>query len=194
MSQRLTSVLILLCILALLAACGGSTTPAAPGDSATLLAQTAEAMLTATAAPKVTPTATVPPITPPTQTPTQPAPPPAATAQPAPCTNDSKFVTDISVPDGTHFAPGTAFDKTWRIQNTGTCTWDKTYQYRLINDVALAGQNFKLPQTVAPNATIDITVKFVSPMTAGKYRSQWRIFAPDGSPFGQKPYVDIVVP
>ena len=49
-------------------------------------------------------------------------------------------------------------------------------------------------KTVAPNATVDITVKFVSPMTAGKYRSQWRIFAPDGSPFGQRPYVDIVVP
>ena len=192
MSQRITVALILLCVLALLASCGGGTTPAAPGDSATQLAQTAEAILTATAAPKVTPTATTPPIVPPTQTPN--VPPPAPTAQPAPCTNDSKFVEDITVPDGTHFAPGTPFDKTWRIQNTGTCTWDTTYQYRLINDVGMAGQNFNLPQTVAPNATIDLTVKFVSPMTAGKYRSQWRIFAPDGTPFGQRPYVEIVVP
>jgi hypothetical protein len=192
MSQRITLALILLCTLALLASCGGSTTPAAPGDSGTLLAQTAEAMLTATAAPKVTPTATVPPIVPPTQTPNVPA--PAPTAQPAPCTNDSKFVSDITVPDGTHYAPGTPFDKTWRIQNTGTCTWDTTYQFRLIGGEALAGQNFNLPQTVAPNATVDITVKLVSPMTAGKYRGQWRIHAPDGSPFGQKPYVDIVVP
>ncbi len=193
MSQRITSALILLCLLALLAACGGNTTPAAPGDSATQLAQTAEAILTATAAPKVTPTATTPPVAPVTQTPTMPAPPPAITAQP-PCTNDSKFLEDITVPDGTHFAPGSPFDKTWRIQNTGTCTWDTTYQYRLINDVGMAGQNFNLPKTVAPNDTIDITVKFVSPMTAGKYRSQWRIFAPDGSPFGQRPYVEIVVP
>lgn len=192
MSQRITIALILLGALALLAACGGSSTPAAPGDSATKLAQTAEAILTATAAPKVTPTATTPPIVPVTQTPTVPAPPPV-TAQP-PCTNDSKFVQDITVPDGTHFAPGTPFDKTWRIQNTGTCTWDTTYQYRLINDVGMAGQNFNLPKTVVPNDTIDITVKFVSPMTAGKYRSQWRIFAPDGSPFGQRPYVEIVVP
>jgi len=193
MSQRLTLAFILMCTLALLAACGGSTTPAAPGDSATKLAQTAEAILTATAAPKVTPTATTPPIVPVTDTPQPPPLPPVVTTA-APCTNDSKFLEDITVPDGTHFAPGTSFDKTWRIQNTGTCTWDTTYQFRLINDVALAGQNMNLPQTVAPNATIDITVKFVSPMTAGKYRSQWRIFAPDGSPFGQRPYVDIVVP
>lgn len=192
MSQRLTLALILICTLALLAACGGNTTPAAPGDSATKLAQTAEAILTATAAPKVTPTATTPPVVPVTQTPTPPPPPPVTAAPP--CTNDSKFVEDITVPDGTHFAPGTSFDKTWRIQNTGTCTWDTSYQFRLINDVALAGQNMNLPQTVAPNATLDITVKFVSPMTAGKYRSQWRIHAPDGTPFGQRPYVDIVVP
>lgn len=192
MSHRIVPAFILIGTLALLAACGNSTTPAAPGDSATQLAQTAEAILTATAAPKITPTSTMPPVAPITPTPTVPAPPPVTAAPP--CTNDSKFLEDITVPDGTHFAPGTSFDKTWRIQNTGTCTWDTTYQFRLINDVALTGQNMNLPQTVAPNATVDITVKFVSPMTAGKYRSQWRIFAPDGSPFGQRPYVDIVVP
>ncbi len=192
MSHRIVLAFILISLLALLAACGGNSTPAAPGDSATQLAQTAEAILTATAASKVTPTATTPPVVPVTQTPTVPAPPPVTAAPP--CTNDSKFLQDITVPDGTHFAPGTAFDKTWRIQNTGTCTWDTTYQFRLINDVGMAGQNFNLPKTVAPNDTIDITVKFVSPMTAGKYRSQWRIFAPDGSPFGQRPYVEIVVP
>ncbi len=192
MSHRIVLAFSLIGTLALLAACGNSTTPAAPGDSATQLAQTAEAILTATAAPKITPTSTMPPVAPITPTPTVPAPPPVTAAPP--CTNDSKFLEDITVPDGTHFAPGTAFDKTWRIQNTGTCTWDTTYQFRLINDVALAGQNMNLSQTVVPNATVDITVKFVSPMTAGKYRSQWRIFAPDGSPFGQRPYVDIVVP
>jgi hypothetical protein len=192
MSQRLTLVFILFSVLALVAACGGNTAPAAPGDSATTLAQTAEAMLTATAAPRVTPTITVPPIVPATQTPNVPSPTP--TVPPAPCTNDSKFVLDVSVIDGTHYAPGTPFDKTWRIQNTGTCTWDTTYQYRLIGGDALAGQNFNLPKAIKPNDTIDLTVKLVAPMTAGKYRGQWRIHAPDGTPFGQRPYVDIVVP
>jgi hypothetical protein len=185
--MSIRSAMTILFSLALVVSCGGNNTPAAPGDSATKLAQTAEAILTATALPKVTPQVTVQSGTP------QPAVSPGS-APPAACTNDSKFVQDISVPDGTHYPPGTPFDKTWRIQNTGTCAWDTTYQFRLIGGEAMAGQNFNLPQAVAPNATIDITVKLVSPMTAGKYRGQWRIHAPDGTPFGQKPYVEVIVP
>jgi hypothetical protein len=193
MSRRLCLMLAVFSLLTLLVSCGGSGSATLPGDNATKLAQTAEFVLTATAAPNVTPPppqTTTPPNPPPTA---EPNPSPNPTAQPA-CTNNSQFVLDVTVPDGTHFPPGTAFDKTWRIQNTGTCAWDTTYQYRFIGGEPMAGQNMNLLQAVKPNETIDITVKFVSPMTAGQYRSQWRIFAPDGTPFGQRPYVEIVVP
>ena len=39
----------------------------------------------------------------------------------------AQFISDVSVPDGTMFAPNTAFSKTWRLKNVGTCTWTTGY-------------------------------------------------------------------
>ena len=38
-----------------------------------------------------------------------------------------QFVSDLTAPDGATFAPGTAFTKTWRLKNIGTCTWTTAY-------------------------------------------------------------------
>ena len=184
-------------VAALVVACGGgNATPTT--DSGTMLAQTAQYMLTATAAGNVTPA----PVTPSPQVAASPQPKPnpnpnpAATPEPGQpaCTNDSKFVEDVTVPDGTHFASKKAFDKTWKIQNTGTCAWTTDYVYKFIGGDQMGGADIKVPNAVQPGETIDLTIKLTAPATAGKYRGQWRLFAPDGTPFGQKPYVDIVVP
>ena len=176
----------------LLVACGGGGATAAPGDSATRLAQTAEAILTATVKARETPApATQEPAT---QSPqTQPTTAPAATASAA-CANDSKFVSDVTIPDGTHLAPNAAFIKVWRIRNTGTCPWTTAYEYRFIGGDQLGGANIRLPNDVQPNDTLDISISFTAPASAGSYRSQWRLFAPGGTPFGQRPYVLISVP
>ena len=34
----------------------------------------------------------------------------------------AQFIADVTIPDGTHFTPGAAFKKTWRIRNIGTCS------------------------------------------------------------------------
>ena len=39
----------------------------------------------------------------------------------------AQFVADVTVPDGTTYAPGAAFTKTWRLKNIGTCTWSTSY-------------------------------------------------------------------
>ena len=36
---------------------------------------------------------------------------------------DGRFVKDMSVPDGTEFAPNTKFVKIWRLRNSGTLAW-----------------------------------------------------------------------
>ena len=33
------------------------------------------------------------------------------------------FVADVTVPDGLPVAPGQILEKTWRLQNIGTCWW-----------------------------------------------------------------------
>ena len=40
-----------------------------------------------------------------------------------PCINKAEFVTDVTISDNTRLKPNQGFTKTWRLQNTGTCTW-----------------------------------------------------------------------
>ena len=40
--------------------------------------------------------------------------------------DQAQFVSDLTVPDGSSFAPGATFTKTWRLKTIGTCTWTTT--------------------------------------------------------------------
>ena len=123
-----------------------------------------------------------------------------ATAVPA-CTHSASLVSDVSVPDGTQFAPTTGFNKTWRIKNSGTCTWDSRYQliHHAGSTLGSISNSFPLPGIVAPGQTVDLTVSLVSPAAAGNYQSDWLLQTPGGLPFGVgrsgSPFwVKIVVP
>lgn len=208
MSPRLSLSLVLVALLSAGLACGSGTP--GPDDSAnaraTGLAQTAAALLTSTAAARVTPatatqqptnTSQVPPTA--TATVTLPPPPPVATtaAPPPPpaCTTlDSDFVADVNVPDGTHFAGGTAFTKTWRLKNSSDCTWTTSFQLRYVSGDAMGGATVNLTAPVPPGANTDITVSFTAPSAAGTYTSRWQLFSDAGVAFGTKPYVQIKVP
>lgn len=68
----------------------------------------------------------LPPL--PTETPSPeeptvlPSPFPSPRATPTtPCVPDADWVADVTAPDNTVFAPGTAFTKTWRVRNAGAC-------------------------------------------------------------------------
>ena len=37
------------------------------------------------------------------------------------------FVTDVTIPDGTVLDPDESFTKTWRLKNSGTCSWTPSY-------------------------------------------------------------------
>ncbi len=95
------------------------------------------------------------------------------------------FVTDVTIPDGTVLAPGTAFTKTWEIRNVGTCTWTTSYAEVLAfgNSLGATSPVF-LPAAVAPGATSNFSVNMVAPTTAGHYRSYWRFQDASSNQFG----------
>jgi hypothetical protein len=97
----------------------------------------------------------------------------------------AQFIADVTVPDGTTYAPGATFQKTWRLKNIGTCTW--TTSYSLIFDSgnqlgAPSAVNF--PTNVAPGQTVDLTVNMTAPNAAGHYFSYWRLRNANGAIFG----------
>jgi hypothetical protein len=155
-----------------------ATAPANPLPSATATATTVPATKTATPSP---------------------VPPPTATS--AGCTNSAALVADVTVPDGTQFEPNSGFNKTWRIKNTGTCTWDSRYQV-IHHAGSLLGaitSTLPLPGRTASGQSIDITLSLVSPATPGSYQSDWMLQSPQGRLFGvgrsSSPFwVKIIVP
>src|SRR5688572_5200727 len=98
----------------------------------------------------------------------------------------AQFIADVTIPDGTNFAPGTAFKKTWRIKNIGTCAWNS-------NDVSLifdsgermgAPASLAIPTTVNPGQTVDLTVDMTAPSAAGHYFGYWKFKSNSGGNFG----------
>ncbi|MFZ5912261.1 MAG: NBR1-Ig-like domain-containing protein [Chloroflexota bacterium] len=122
--------------------------------------------------------------TPPTPTPTSTAPTKTPTVPPSSC-DKVQFISDVTVPDGTTFAPGTAFTKTWRLKNVGSCTWTTSYQLVFYSGEKMGGPDaLAFPQSVAPGQTVDITVNLVAPNTAGTYRGNWMFKNASGALFG----------
>jgi hypothetical protein len=111
------------------------------------------------------------------------------------CRADAEFVSDVTVPDGTHLAPNALFQKTWRVRNTGTCAWDASYRLTFLSGHRMFGpRSAPLGDTVQPGEEVDVSVMLIAPADAGTYQGQWQLFAPDGTPFGTRPYVLIMVP
>ena len=98
----------------------------------------------------------------------------------------AQFIADVTVPDGTNFAPGAAFNKTWRLKNIGTCAWNSS-DVSLIFD---SGQQMGAPSslalgtTVNPGQTVDITVPMTAPATAGHYFGYYKFRSAAGGVFG----------
>jgi hypothetical protein len=99
--------------------------------------------------------------------------------------NQAEFVADVNIPDGTVFAPGQSFTKTWRISNTGQTTWTSGYALIFIDgDLLGAEAVVPLPEEVAPGKNVDVSVDMVAPDQAGTYTSYWKMKTPDGKIFG----------
>ncbi len=88
----------------------------------------------------------------------------------------AQFVADVTIPDGTNLAPGAAFVKTWRLKNIGTCTWNTSYALVFASGEKMGTTTVvNLPSSVAPGATVDLTINLTAPATAGKYRGYWQL-------------------
>lgn len=124
------------------------------------------------------PTLTVTPFIP-TATPTQL--PPTPTDQPT-CLDAALFLEDVTIPDNSKVEAGQPFVKTWRLQNTGTCTWNSRYLLAFSG-----GERMSAPDTVPlaetpPGGRLDISVELLAPPADGFYSGLFSIRNPAGQP------------
>jgi hypothetical protein len=101
------------------------------------------------------------------------------------CVDSAAFVADVSVPDNSVIAANAPFNKTWRLKNTGSCTWDHSYLVYYISGAAMTQQPgyYLVPQgaTVAPGQTVDVSVGMTAPPENGSYQAYWGLKKENGS-------------
>lgn len=177
---------ILALLAALLSACNMPRPGAPPQSGAgaiyTAAAQTLTAVSQQTAGPSLE--TSTPPVPGNTPQAVSTATPPAAT--PAAACDQVRLVDDVTYPDNTLVAPGVSFVKTWRLQNTGTCTWDASYALVFSGGDAL-GAPASVPLTsgpVAPGDRVDVSVTLQAPQESGRYRGDWKLRNASNEIFG----------
>ena len=175
-----------------MSACGGRGTPDTAATLAPIYTAAAQTLQAYTTPVAVTPN--IPPTPTPTNTPIVPPPTLTQSVQPTAVPNTpipvtrcdwAAFVLDVNVPDGSAFAPSTAFTKTWRLKNRGTCTWTTAYSLVFKSGASMSGPaSINLLGNVAPGQVVDISVNLTTPAAVGHYRGYWMLRNPSGVKFG----------
>ncbi len=100
------------------------------------------------------------------------------------CLYASKFIEDVTIPDGSLLPTGQQVEKTWRIRNTGTCSWKEGTSL-----IHIEAHKFDAPGKVTvplaiPGDEVDVSISFTTPKTPGIYESYWRLENAKGELFG----------
>jgi hypothetical protein len=195
MKKQVMLILILLAA-TFLSACGGSSkSPEGEKNLNQVLTEVAMTVTAQSFLPTITNTPTELTTSTPQTTPTQFLIEPTQTPYTGSLTycDNSAYVSDVTIPDGTIVTPGSSFTKTWGLQNTGTCNWTTSYSIVFVSGSAMSGVTTALAKEVVSGDTTNISIKLVAPTSAGTYTGYWRLQNASASVFGQAVYVNIVV-
>lgn len=132
---------------------------------------------------QIQPTATIPPLptltltvaqsptAPPTGTPTSV---PSPTLQ-AGCLDSALYVQDVTIPDNTKVKAGETFTKTWRLRNTGKCTWNVRYALVFAGGNQMGAAAATPLTETAPGATLDLSINLTAPSADGIYTALFEL-------------------
>ncbi len=138
--------------------------------------RTQQAISEETQVPTDEPTQEVTPSTTPTPLPT-----PTKTDIPEPC-DQAEFVEHVTIPPNTVLGKNDDFTKTWRVQNTGSCTWTTDYALEFVAGDSMDAPLFvPLGKAVAPDEMVDLTLFFTTPNTEDTYVGYWALVNEQGT-------------
>lgn len=118
----------------------------------------------------------------------------AIQAVPTPaCVSNLSYLEDLTIPDGTQVFAGQSLDKRWLVENTGSCNWDDRYSLRLVSGSSMGASEILALYPARGGIQASIRIELTAPNEPGAYRSAWQAYDPQGQPFGDPIYIDIVV-
>jgi len=104
-----------------------------------------------------------------------------------------RFVADITVEDGTSMTPQQQFAKIWKMRNEGTSAWPENTRLSFVGGDKLSSVEAVAVPVVEPGVEVDIAIDMTAPTLPGRYVGYYRLLTPDGTRFGQRVWVDVVV-
>lgn len=117
---------------------------------------------------------TVPTRVPPTSTPDASTTTTAISTSPVNCRDSAILIEDVTYPDNTRLSAAEKFTKTWKLQNTGTCTWTG-YTVAFVNGERMGSpDSVPVPET-ASKVTVDVSVELTAPSTDKVYRGNFEL-------------------
>ncbi len=187
--------ILLICVICIsITSCKEATPTTDPDLVITNIALTVQVDLTNTARPKPTNTPTTAPTSTPTLKPTLAetiieSTPTTDLTTTTPTTppqgNEDNGVWVISdPPDGAKVVVGEDFKVAFRLMNTGTSTWTTGYYIKFNTGVQMgAPDKIMMPYEVPAGKSVDLTIEFEAPETAGIARSDWFLVNADNINF-----------
>ncbi len=105
---------------------------------------------------------------------------------------EHRFVYDETYPDGTRVDPGEDIEKTWRLQNVGTCDWDTgKYQMVFVSGAQMGGSSLEVIQfTVLADGYANFSVDLTAPDVPGTYVGYWILETTNNETIGWGPDAD----
>lgn len=96
--------------------------------------------------------------------------------------DDSTFISDITIPNGSIVSTNEKFTKKWEIQNIGLTIWENRFLREDNQGVSgLIPNSILIPiPTTFPGERVVIKVRFTAPKYPGSYESYWKMVDENG--------------
>jgi len=108
----------------------------------------------------------------------------------------AKFVSDVTLADGSTVRQNERLVKVWRVRNAGPERWPVGTRIAHVGGDPFGGpmEGVEVP-LAAPGAVVDIAVPLVMPNVPGRYTSYWRLMTPhpQNAKFGHRFWVTVNV-
>ncbi len=119
------------------------------------------------------------------------APPARAGVLPTPvpqglCRDGATFQADVTIADNTVVQPGARLVKTWRVLNSGTCSWTPSYRLAYVGGNRMGAAGSERIADIVPGVSTDVTVVMYAPSQPGSYIGVWQMMNSAGTTFGDR--------
>lgn len=111
------------------------------------------------------------------------------------------FISDVTLCDDVQVHAGETLRKVWSIQNTGSAPWPQPTRLVFVggdlepnSDAVSADRQCATVPFAGPGDVVHVSLELVVPDEPGRFRSTFRLQAPDGTRFGPRVWISIVVP